>query len=91
MPIFHLYFSASLKASLLGFVLATCCVAFATADILAISGAPHPLTKSVGARVVLLDAPELPEQLSEGLPTDPRQAVAIMQQRTHSACAQQLE
>lgn len=84
-------FSARLKARLLGSILATACVPVATADVLAISDAAHPLTNSVGARVVLLDAPErLEQQLSEGLPADPRQAVAIMQQRMRSASAQQL-
>lgn len=84
-------FSAGLKARLLGFFLATACVPFATADVLAISDATHPLINSAGARVVLLDAPErLEQQLSEGLPADPRQAVAIMQQRMRSASAQQL-
>jgi len=75
---------------MLGFVLATCCIS-ATADVLAISDAAHPLINSTGARVVLLDAPErFEQQLSEGLPADPRQAVAIMQQRMRSASAQQL-
>ncbi|WP_084222081.1 TIGR03757 family integrating conjugative element protein [Pseudomonas sp. MOIL14HWK12:I2] len=59
--------------------------------MLAISDATHPLTNSVGAQVVLLDAPErLEQKLSEGLPADPRQAAAIMQQRMRSASAQQL-
>lgn len=63
----------------------------AVADVLAISNAAHPLTNVAGARVVLLDAPEgLEQQLSEGLPADPRQAAAIMQQRMRSASAQQL-
>lgn len=84
-------FSAGLTARLLGFVLATACVPFATADVLAISDSSHPLISSAGARVVLLDAPErLEQKLSEGLPADPRQAVAIMQQRMRSASAQQL-
>lgn len=84
-------FSAGLKARLLGFVLATAYVPFATADVLAISDAAHPLINSAGARVVLLDAPDrLEQKLSEGLPADPHQAVAIMQQRMRSASAQQL-
>ncbi|WP_158896569.1 MULTISPECIES: TIGR03757 family integrating conjugative element protein [unclassified Pseudomonas] len=59
--------------------------------MLAISDATYPLINSVGARVVLLDAPErLEQKLSEGLPADPRQASAIMQQRMRSASAQQL-
>lgn len=71
--------------------LAACNASFAAADVLAISDATHPLTNSVGARVVLLDAPErLEQKLSEGLPADPRQAAAIMQQRMRSASAQQL-
>lgn len=83
--------SAGLTARLLGVVLATACVPVATADVLAISNAAHPLINSAGARVVLLDAPEhLEQKLSEGLPADPRQAVAIMQQRMRSASAQQL-
>ena len=91
MSIFPPTVSAGLKARLLGFVLATCCTPFATADVLAISNAAHPLINSAGARVVLLDAPErLEQQLSEGLPADLRQAVAIMQQRMRSASAQQL-
>lgn len=84
--------SAGLTAHLLGVALAACCIPLATADVLAISDAAHSLINSVGARVVLLDAPErLEQQLSEGLPADPRQAVAIMQQRMRSASAQQLE
>lgn len=91
MPIFSPNIPAGLKACLLGFVLATACAPFATADVLAISDAAHPLINSAGARVVLLDAPErIEQQLSEGLPADPRQAVAIMQQRMRSASAQQL-
>ncbi|KTT49724.1 thioredoxin [Pseudomonas oryzihabitans] len=63
----------------------------AHADVLAISDHAHPLTNLAGARVVLLDAPErLEQQLSEGLPADPRQAAALMQQRLRSASAQQL-
>lgn len=78
-------------ARLLGFALATCCAPFTTADVLAVSDAAHPLVNSASARVVLLDAPErFEQQLSEGLPADPRQAVAIMQQRMRSATAQQL-
>lgn len=84
-------FSAGLKARLLGFVLATTCVPFATADVLAISDAAHPLINSAGTRVLLLDAPDrLEQKLSEGLPADPHQAAAIMQQRMRSASAQQL-
>lgn len=84
-------FSAGLKARLLGFVLATACVPFATADVVAISDAAHPLINSAGTRVLLLDAPDrLEQKLSEGLPADPHQAVAIMQQRMRSASAQQL-
>lgn len=80
-----------MTARLLGFVLAACCAPFVTAYVLAISDVAHPLINSVGARVVLLDAPErLEQQLSEGLPADPRQAAAIMQQRMRSASAQQL-
>ncbi|MGF7244585.1 integrating conjugative element protein (TIGR03757 family) [Pseudomonas oryzihabitans] len=91
MPIFSPTAPAATTARLLGFVLATACVPFATADVLAISDAAHPLINSSGARVVLLDAPErLEQQLSEGLPADPRQAVAIMQQRMRSASGQQL-
>lgn len=82
---------AGLTARLLSVALATCCIPFAIADVLAISDAAHPLINSVGARVVLLDSPErLEQQLSEGLPADPRQAAAIMQQRMRSASAQQL-
>lgn len=63
----------------------------AHADILAISDHAHPLTNLAGARIVLLDAPERIEQeLSAGLPADPRQAAALMQQRLHSASAQHL-
>ncbi|RED02021.1 TIGR03757 family integrating conjugative element protein [Ectopseudomonas oleovorans] len=91
MSIFPPTGSAGLKARLLGFVLATACVPLATADVLAISDAAHPLVNSAEARIVLLDAPErLEQQLSEGLPADPRQAAAIMQQRMRSASAQQL-
>ena len=63
----------------------------AHADVLAISDHSHSLTNVAGARLVLLDAPErLEQQLSAGLPADPRQAAALMQQRLRSAAAQQL-
>jgi len=66
-------------------------VPLAHANVLAISDHAHPLTNLTGARVLLLDAPErLEQQLSAGLPTDPRQAAAMMQQRLGSASAQQL-
>ncbi|WP_286734871.1 TIGR03757 family integrating conjugative element protein [Pseudomonas sp. PGPPP4] len=91
MPIVPRPVLAGLNAHLLSFALATCCIPFATADVLAISNTAHPLINSASARVVLLDAPErFEQQLSEGLPADPRQAVAIMQQRMRSATAQQL-
>ncbi|MDK8263635.1 TIGR03757 family integrating conjugative element protein [Pseudomonas oryzihabitans] len=71
--------------------LAACSAPFAAADVLAISDATHPLTNNIGTHVVLLDAPErLEQKLSEGLPADPRQAAAIMQQRMRSASTQQL-
>lgn len=83
--------SPTLSAGLLGFVLATACVPFAKADVLAISDAAHPLVNSAGARVVLLDAPErFEQQLSEGLPVDPHQAAALMRQRLRTATAQKL-
>ncbi|WP_288357115.1 TIGR03757 family integrating conjugative element protein [uncultured Pseudomonas sp.] len=67
------------------------CLPLARADVLAISDHAHPLTSLAGARVLLLDAPErLEQQLSAGLPADPRQAAALMQQRLRSASAQQL-
>lgn len=67
------------------------CLPLARADVLAISDHAHPLTNLAGARLVLLDAPErLEQQLSAGLPADPRQAAALMQQRLRSASAQQL-
>lgn len=73
------------------YALAACSAPLAVADVLAITNAAYPLTNSAGARVVLLDAPErLEQQLSEGLPADPRQATVIMQQRMRSASAQQL-
>ncbi|WP_295460743.1 TIGR03757 family integrating conjugative element protein [uncultured Pseudomonas sp.] len=63
----------------------------AHADVVAISDHAHPLNNLAGARVVLLDAPERIEQdLSAGLPVDPHQAAALMQQRLRSASAQQL-
>ncbi|KTT00718.1 hypothetical protein NS376_14810 [Pseudomonas oryzihabitans] len=71
--------------------LTACSAQLVGADVLAISNAAHPLTNVAGARVVLLDAPErLEQQLSEGLPANPQQAAAIMQQRMRSASAQQL-
>lgn len=77
---------ARLLAALLAFSLP-----LARADVLAISDHAHPLVNLAGARLVLLDAPErLEQQLSAGLPADPRQAVALMQQRLRSASAQQL-
>ncbi|MDR6680145.1 TIGR03757 family integrating conjugative element protein [Pseudomonas oryzihabitans] len=67
------------------------CLPLARADVLAISDHAHPLTNLAGARVLLLDAPErLEQQVSEGLPADPHQAAALMQQHLRSASAQQL-
>ena len=74
---------------MLVFFMATRSAPIAAADVLAISNAAYPLTNSASARVILLDAAELLEQqLSEGLPVDPRQAAAIMQQRMRSASEQ---
>lgn len=80
-----------LRAACLVVALAAGSLPLAHADVLAISDHAHPLTNLAGARVLLLDAPErLEQQLSEGLPADPRQAAALMQQRLRSASAQQL-
>ncbi|KTS76505.1 hypothetical protein NS274_15880 [Pseudomonas oryzihabitans] len=80
-----------MRAACLMVALAAGSLLQARADVLAISDHAHPLTNLAGARVVLLDAPErLEQQLSEGLPADPHQAAALMQQRLRSASAQQL-
>ncbi|APQ11070.1 integrating conjugative element protein [Pseudomonas oryzihabitans] len=79
-----------LKAGLI-VALSASSLPLAQADVLAITDHAHPLTNLAGARVVLLDTPErLEQQLSEGLPADPRQAAALMQKRLRSASAQQL-
>ncbi|MGP0147978.1 TIGR03757 family integrating conjugative element protein [Pseudomonas oryzihabitans] len=80
---------AGVQTCVLFFFMATRSAPIAAADVLAISNAAYPLTNSASARVILLDAAELLEQqLSEGLPVDPRQAAAIMQQRMRSASQQ---
>ncbi|WP_288504983.1 TIGR03757 family integrating conjugative element protein [uncultured Pseudomonas sp.] len=91
MPLLPSYSPAETLLRWLACAVTICNTAIATADVLGISDTAHPLLNSAGARVVLLDAPEhLEQKLSEGLPADPRQAVAIMQQRMRSASAQQL-
>lgn len=52
------------------------------AEVLVITDSGHPVLVAAGARVIELDLPaRIEAELAAGLPTDPTQAAAIVQQR----------
>lgn len=56
--------------------------AAAAAEVLAITDSGHPVLVVAGTRVIELDLPaRIEAELAAGLPTDPTQAAAIVQQR----------
>ena len=56
--------------------------AAAAAEVLAITDSGHPVQVAAGTRVIELDLPaRIEAELAAGLPTDPTQAAAIVQQR----------
>lgn len=56
--------------------------AAAAAEVLAIADSGHPVQVAAGTRVIELDLPaRIEAELAAGLPTDPTQAAAIVQQR----------
>lgn len=56
--------------------------AAAAAEVLVITDCGHPVQVAAGTRVIELDLPaRIEAELAAGLPTDPTQAAAIVQQR----------
>lgn len=56
--------------------------AAAAAEVLVITDSGHPVQVAAGTRVIELDLPaRIEAELAAGLPTDPTQAAAIVQQR----------
>ena len=56
--------------------------AAAAAEVLVITNSGHPVQVAAGTRVIELDLPaRIETELAAGLPTDPTQAAAIVQQR----------
>ncbi|WP_162893466.1 TIGR03757 family integrating conjugative element protein, partial [Pseudomonas savastanoi] len=82
------------KRSLLGF-LSLFMASQATltrAETWVITDGNHPVQASAHVRLILLDEQErLETKLSEGLPANQQQAIAIMQQRLKSSDAQRLQ
>ncbi|MCK9744209.1 TIGR03757 family integrating conjugative element protein [Pseudomonas syringae] len=67
-------------------------VPFANAETWIVTDRNHTVQAPARVRVILLDEPErLEAKLSEGLPANQQQAVAIMQQRLKSNDAQRLQ
>ena len=63
-------------------VLSAFSTAAAAAEVLAITDSGHPVQVAAGTRVIELDLPaRIEAELAAGLPTDPTQAAAIVQQR----------
>ena len=63
-------------------VLSVFSTAAAAAEVLAITDSGHPVQVAAGTRVIELDLPaRIEAELAAGLPTDPTQAAAIVQQR----------
>ncbi|MFA0999383.1 MULTISPECIES: TIGR03757 family integrating conjugative element protein [Pseudomonas syringae group] len=82
------------KRSLLGFLSLVMAsqVTFARAETWVITDRNHPVQAPAHVRLILLDEQErLEAKLSEGLPANQQQAIAIMQQRLKSADAQRLQ
>ena len=69
--------AAGLCAALLGPIAAA-------ADVLVVTDSHHPVQAPAGARVIELDqAARIEFELAAHLPTDPRQAAALVRQRLH--------
>ncbi|OSN26243.1 hypothetical protein BV342_05753 [Pseudomonas syringae pv. actinidiae] len=67
-------------------------VSFANAETWIITDRNHPVQAHAHVRTILLDESErLEAKLSEGLPANQQQAIAIMQQRLKSSDAQRLQ
>lgn len=63
-------------------VLSVFSTAATAAEVLAITDSGHPVQVAAGTRVIELDLPaRIEAELAAGLPTDPTQAAAIVQQR----------
>jgi uncharacterized protein YcaQ len=68
------------SVALLGLTALLSASSFSQADTLAITNRQHPLTNFGAAQVIFLDdLQHLEEQLSERLPSNPYQAMAILQ------------
>ncbi|ATV19251.1 integrating conjugative element protein [Pseudomonas avellanae] len=67
-------------------------VPLANADMWVVTDRNHPVQAQAHVRLILLDESErLEAKLSEGLPANQQQAIAIMQQRLKSSDAQRLQ
>lgn len=63
-----------------------------SAEIWVVTDRQHPVEAPAGSRVILLDQNSLLEhQLSQGLPANPQEAIAIVQQRLQGPNAKNLE
>ncbi|MCS3473008.1 integrating conjugative element protein (TIGR03757 family) [Pseudomonas sp. JUb42] len=66
--------------------------ASANAETWVFTDSHHPTQSGPGVRVILLDdVDRLQEKLSQGLPADPQQAMAIVRQRMQSPDGQRLQ
>jgi integrating conjugative element protein (TIGR03757 family) len=73
-------------------LLAATQITFAHAETWVITDRNHPIQAQAHVRLILLDESErLEAKLSEGLPANQHQAIAIMQQRLKSSDAQRLQ
>ena len=74
--------AVSMALALWVVVLSAFSTAAAAAEVLAITDSGHPVQVAAGTRVIELDLPaRIEAELAAGLPTDPTQAAAIVQQR----------
>jgi integrating conjugative element protein (TIGR03757 family) len=73
-------------------LLSTLTCAHARAETWVVTDSRHHAQYGHGVRVILLDEPDrLQQKLSQGLPADPQQAMAIVRQRLQSADGQRLQ
>lgn len=80
-PTVHRAFALLLGLSVLG-------PAAMAADVFVATDSHHPVQPTAGARVIELDQPaRIEADLAVGLPADPAQAAAIVQQRLHDGGA----
>jgi integrating conjugative element protein (TIGR03757 family) len=74
------------------FLLSTLICAHAQAETWVVTDSRHHAQYGPGVRVILLDEPDrLQQKLSQGLPADPQQAMAIVRQHLKSADGQRLQ